>query len=115
MEEYIEKNGFLIWITEYGYIRKLRIVKKIPRGYHVWNIGNNIKDGYLPLCVCDENYHINESSLLVIKTKHAQTILSSVCMVGDDIRKMERYIQTHNDIFSKRMKKAIPLIKELKE
>jgi len=26
------------------------VVDKIPSGFHIWNIGNNMADGYLPIC-----------------------------------------------------------------
>ncbi len=29
---------------------KFEIVDRVPLGYHVWNIGENMPDGYLPLC-----------------------------------------------------------------
>ena len=42
------------------------VVENIPEGYEVWNIGDNMIDGYLPLAQA-ENYQINPNTLKAIK------------------------------------------------
>ena len=44
-----------------------QVVKSIPHDYIVWNIGNNMIDGYLPLAQITEGYNINQSTLKAIK------------------------------------------------
>lgn len=42
------------------------VVENIPEGYEVWNIGDNMMDGYLPLAQV-EDYQINPNTLKAIK------------------------------------------------
>lgn len=50
-----------------------KIVKKIPRGFFVWNIGDNMgSDEYIPLCQdlypeIEDDYNINHDNLMAIK------------------------------------------------
>lgn len=43
------------------------VVEKIPDNYQIWNIGDNMEDGYIPLCVCDDEYTVQLDSLKAIK------------------------------------------------
>lgn len=60
------------------------IVDKITLGYEIWNIGNNMPEGYLPICRLkglqpfEGGREIDVNSLRAIKTEHAQTILSGI-------------------------------------
>ena len=47
------------------------VVENIPEGYTVWNIGDNMTDGYLPLCQ-SENFQINPNTLKAIKMDHEE-------------------------------------------
>lgn len=42
------------------------IVNRIPKGYIVWNIGDNMIDGYIPLCELTTGYNINPNTLKAI-------------------------------------------------
>ena len=42
------------------------VVENIPEGYTVWNIGDNMVEGYLPLAQI-ENYQVNPNTLKAIK------------------------------------------------
>lgn len=42
------------------------IVEKIPTGFFVWNIGENMTDGYIPICEILEGYSINTETLKAI-------------------------------------------------
>jgi len=43
------------------------VVEKIPQGYEIWNIGDNMIDGYIPLAEEVEKYKINPNTLKAIK------------------------------------------------
>lgn len=43
------------------------VVDKFPLGYKIWNIGDNMVDGYLPLARVDANYHVDVDSLKAMK------------------------------------------------
>lgn len=52
------------------------LTDKIPEGYTIWYIGKHMLNGYLPLCQCDKNYHINPDTLKAIKCDDAQNIMN---------------------------------------
>ena len=60
------------------------LVGFVPRGYQIWNIGENMLDGYLPLCRLkarqpfDGAREIETDTLKAIKIDGAQTILKAV-------------------------------------
>jgi len=60
------------------------IVDVIPLGYSIWNIGNNMKRGYLPLCRQLKNQRfpgsrdIDPNTLTCIKCTGALTIMKAV-------------------------------------
>lgn len=44
------------------------VVEAIPQGFRVWNIGNNMMDGFLPLCqLVDGTYNIIPETLKALK------------------------------------------------
>lgn len=50
---------------------RFEVVDKMPEDYFVWNIGDNMVDGYLPICQDlypgnKDNYEINQRSLKAI-------------------------------------------------
>lgn len=100
-------------VNKYGAEYEYQVVDKIPDGFHIWNVGEHAPKNILPLVVCDKDYHINTKHMLAIITDDAQTILKAVGITGDTIPEMKKYIKTHNDIFSERMKKAIECLKSI--
>lgn len=74
------------------------IVKSIPSDYYIWNIGRNMKEGYLPLCklVKEGGYDIDPNSLKAIKCEGAQEILSVIGFFkGFDINKLSKQFETY--------------------
>jgi len=55
--------------------RNFKLVEKIPTGYSIWYIGSHMSEGYLPLCQCDKDYHVNPDTLKAIKCDDAQDIM----------------------------------------
>ena len=60
------------------------VVEKIPVGFFVWNIGDNMTDGYIPLCEklypdANENdlqyYSINTNTLKAIKLSEDEIMI----------------------------------------
>lgn len=98
---------------EWGHELTYTIVNKIPKGFTIWNIGEHAPENILPLVICDEKYSINTNHMLAIITPNAQTILSAVGICGDTAKDFEKYISKHDNIFADRMKKALPLLKEI--
>lgn len=43
------------------------IVNKMPKGYIIWNIGENMEDGYLPICEIKSGFEINPDTLKAIR------------------------------------------------
>lgn len=55
-----------------------QIVDKIPRGFFVWNIGDNMAPGWLPICESandpESPYTINATTLKAIKVDNAEEL-----------------------------------------
>lgn len=74
------------------------LVDFIPYGYHIWNIGKNMIDGYLPLVQLggyDGCQVINKKKAL--KIEGAQTILAAIGRGQETIEQMETYIKRYNN------------------
>lgn len=113
-------------ITHNGHTFEL--VDHVPDGYLVWNIGKNMIDGYLPLCILasDQPFPggraINVNALKAIKCDGAQTILAAIGYGPETPDQMERYIEKYSRegpgglhaLEVERMKKALPLMREIK-
>ena len=60
----------------FGKCKTYEVVDKIPSGFYVWNIGENMgTDEYIPICEDlhpedKDNYEINTSTLKAIKLSH---------------------------------------------
>lgn len=54
--------------------RTFEVVDKIPEGYIVWNIGDNMVDGYIPLAMPRGEYEINPWLLKAIKIDDASDL-----------------------------------------
>ena len=104
------------------------IVENSPLGYKIWNIGNNMVEGYLPLCRLSQYQpfdggRVTETDTLkAIKTDGAQKILAAIGGGQDTIKKMENYIRRYADAKPgtyahkqvERIKEALPYMYELK-
>ena len=104
------------------------VVDFIPGGFSIWNIGQNMIDGYLPLCRLKYPQpfsgarQIEADTLKAIKTEGAQKILAAIGSGHDTIEKMENYIQRHQNakphtwayVMVQRMQEALPYMKQLK-
>lgn len=72
MANVIIKNG-KIYSEKFGKVDVFEIVDKIPFGFFVWNIGENMgHDEYIPICQDlrpgdKDNYEINPNTLKAIK------------------------------------------------
>ena len=116
MKKTIEHNG-----------RQFEIVENIPVNYIIWNIGENMVDGYLPLCelLAPElqefkgGRSINTETLKAIKTDIAQDILTNIGVYGtQNPIKLQKKLDKNlnNPKFewkNKRALNAIPLIKQV--
>ena len=54
--------------------RTFEVVDKIPNGYIIWNIGDNMIDGYIPLAKPAGPYEIDPWSLRAIKIEDASDL-----------------------------------------
>lgn len=99
------------------------LVDFVPAGYEIWNIGRNMIDGYLPLCkAIPGTYNIEIDALKAIKIDGAQTILAAIGGGQNTIEAMEKYIKRYKDAKPgtwsynqvQKMKKAIPIMKQIK-
>lgn len=113
-------------ITHNGHTFEL--VDSVLPGYHIWNIGEHMVDGYLPLCRLSANQpfpggrSIETETLKAIKCAGAQTILAAVGYGPETPEQMERFIKKHSKegpggchaMEVERMKKALPFMRELK-
>ena len=100
------------------------IVDRVPPGYHIWNIGDNMADGYLPLCrLCaiqpfPGGRSIEADTLKAIKCEGAQLILDAIWWGAERAEEMERFIEKNKDKPNRRrvverMKKAMPYIRKI--
>ena len=103
------------------------LVEKITLPYFIWNIGDNMPDGYLPLCKLkavqpfEGGRSIEVENLRAIKTEGAQVILAAIGGGQNTIPEMERYIKRYKNArpgtYSyrkvQRMKKALPYMQGL--
>ena len=96
------------------------IVKSVPKGYEIWNIGKNMAEGYLPLCrVIEGTHNVELDTLKAIECRDAQTILAAMGYGPKTVREMESFIKKYeNDKVhsyqADRMKKALPILKTIK-
>lgn len=104
------------------------LVDFVPLGYSIWNIGENMEDGYLPFC--RQNYFqpfpggrsVETETLKAIKCDGAQTILAAIGYGPETPEEMEKFIEKHKKAklgglhyeAVKRMKNALPLMRKIK-
>ena len=62
-----QTEDYIITRDTHGKDLKYGIVDAVPSGYLIWNIGEYAPDGFIPLCICDENLHVDVESLKAIR------------------------------------------------
>lgn len=111
-----------------GVSNTFELVDYIPPGYRVWNIGENMADGYLPLCKLQATQpfpgaqFIESHTLKAIQCEGAQVILDAIGYGPETPDEMEKYIRKHQnakpgskyEIPVSAMKRALPLMRKLK-
>lgn len=105
------------------------IVDFVPLGYEIWNIGNHMPDGYLPLCRLSsyqpfsDSRNIETDTLKAIKIEGAQIILDAVMHgAGFTLKEMELFVNRHKNVkpgtcaydTTERCKKALPIMRQIK-
>lgn len=77
MEKFVDDNGW-------GTIHTFEIVTEFPHGYIIWNIGrrNFPYEGYIPLCVADENCHVDLDTLKALKVANEDFALALLKEAG---------------------------------
>ena len=107
---------------------KFEVVDSVPPGYHIWNIGKNMIDGYLPLCRLKHPQpfegcmEIETETLKAIKIDEAQIILAAVGGGQNTPEKMKRYIKRYGNAKpgtfgrrqAERMQKALTYMRKIK-
>lgn len=104
------------------------IVDFVPFGYQIWNIGENMPDGYLPLCRLKANQpfdgcrEIETDTLKAIKIDGARIILKAIGGGQNTIESMERYVKRYANAKigtwsyrqKERMKEALKIMYQIK-
>ncbi|MCD7891633.1 MAG: hypothetical protein LUG26_07810 [Ruminococcus sp.] len=122
-------NENTMTVSEFGYPTDIfQIVDSVPPGYQIWNIGEHMPEGYLPLCrlktqqpfpgCCEVETH----SLKAIKIEGAEKILEAIGGGQNTIKKMETYIKRYRNAKPgtwsytqvQRIKAALPIMKQIK-
>lgn len=88
MKKFVDNNG-------YGTTHTFKIVSEFPNGYIIWNIGrrNFPHDGYIPLCVADESYHIDPNTLKALKVANEDFALFLLKEAGKRPIDREKYFK----------------------
>lgn len=106
-------------MKEYIYLNdgtRFEVRDTVPAGYVIWNIGTNMKSGYLPFGKPYGDCRIAGDSLIAIKNPGAQLILSAVGGGQKTPAAFEKYIKrygknganTWSGRQAERMRKALP-------
>jgi len=96
------------------------IVDFIPYGYHIWNIGKNMKEDYLPLVQTGGYDGCQVIGIMkVLPLKNAQKILSVIGNGNDTPKKMKVYIEKYelkgtNQEKIGRIKEALEIMLKIK-
>ena len=99
-----------------------QVVDSVPLGYVIWNIGDNMAEGFLPLCQVggSDGCQVNPDTLKAVKCDGAQVILAAAHNAGTP-RAMRRFLVKHmnarpgtyNDLCVQRIKAALPYLDKL--
>lgn len=107
--------------------RVFELVDFIPLGYEIWNIGEHMPDGYLPLCRIKAiqrfpgGREIEPDTLKAMKLDGAQTVLQAVALGLGTIEKAEKYLKRHRNAkpgnpdewIVQRVKAALPIMRQI--
>lgn len=85
-------------------VHTYEIVDRIPKGYLIWNIGDHMPDGYLPLCMLKPESEqpfpggraIRTDNLKAISCPEAQTILEATIYGLYTAEDMEQFIELYS-------------------
>ena len=86
-------------ITVQGNI--FEIIDAVPYGYMIWNIGDNMPDGYIPLCRLEASQpfdgarNIQTDTLKAIPCRDSRCVLRAAACGLNTISKMRHYIRIH--------------------
>lgn len=111
-----------------GVSHTFELVDHVPHGYLIWNIGENMADGYLPLCrLCSVQpfpggRNIEADTLKAIKCEGAQIILRAIHSGAETPEEMERYLAKHQNAKEgtwelacvENIKEALPFMRQIK-
>ena len=103
------------------------VVDCIPRGYEIWNIGENMIPGYLPFCrlaavqAFPGGKQIEVDTLKAMRTDGALEIMNAAMYGFETVDSMERYLEkypnppknTRKYFRVRSIKAALPWMKEL--
>mgnify|MGYP000499025735 CR=1 FL=1 len=100
-----------------------QIVKNIPNGYVIWNIGENMgTDEYIPICQIDNKYAVDLTSLKAVKvTQNECELLRKAAAYGvNSLQAAEKAIKNkRNGYLSKRKRlmasKTIDVFRRISE
>jgi len=77
---------------------KFEIVDFIPYGYHIWNIGRNMTDGYLPLVMTGGYDGCQVIGVMkALPLENAQKILDVTTAYGDTPKKLKKSIVKYTE------------------
>lgn len=110
----------------YGDLR-FDIVRSVPKGYRIWNIGRGMPDGYIPLCregfekVLEPHLTEDAEPLKAIRADGAWMVMDALGYGPKTVRAMEEFIYDHEKDLPQswgyeaavRMKLALPVMKSL--
>ena len=105
-----------------------RIVKEVPGGYKIWNIGPNMAKGYIPLCRSklhqpfDGACEIEPDTLLAIPTEGADKIMAAIGGGCHTVALMESFLADNpapvtgswEEKQVERIKEALPYMRKIK-
>ena len=111
-----QEGNILIVENRHG-LHRFELVNEVPPGYEVWNIGDNMAPGYLPLCrLCaDQPFeggrNIEEDTLKAIKIEGAEKILRATIR-GKTFAEMERYARRLACVNDEKLQRSIRIYAE---
>lgn len=107
--------------------RKFMLINYVPEHELIWNIGENMADGYVPFCRLkniqpfDGAMEIDTNSLKAVRMDGAEKVLKAVRYGQNTVKKMRNYVKKYSN--SKKantlykvglMKEALEVIEEFK-
>lgn len=104
-----------------------QVVDEAPLGYHIWNIGRHMPEGYLPFCRLSRKQpfpggrNIETDTLKAVRVDGAQDVLAAIGYGCDTLEAMETYVEKHENahpgtpeyIRTRLYKNAIPVMRKV--